>query len=291
MDDSVTAAWLTKAVLESAAAARDGRTRTLFTKLIEHLHAFVREVELTPQEWMSGIEFLTATGKKCDDFRQEFILLSDTTGISMLVDALASGRASGSTESTVLGPFFTLDAHDVAAGGTIAKEGSGYPLFVSGHVRDTLGRSIANAPIDVWETDGTGTYDVQYADRLEPDCRGRLRTDAQGAFRFRGVLPVSYSIPSDGPVGAMLSALGRHSMRPAHVHFKIEPDGYVPLTTAIYVRGDPYLEGDAVFSVKPSLISDYRRHEGAGEAAERGCSVPFYTLERDFVLAPVSVPA
>ena len=129
MDDSVTAAWLTKAVVDSAGAARDGRTRALFTKLIEHLHAFVREVELTPQEWMSAIEFLTATGKKCDDFRQEFILLSDTTGISMLVDALASGRASGSTESTVLGPFFTLDAHDVAAGGTIAKEGSGYPLW------------------------------------------------------------------------------------------------------------------------------------------------------------------
>jgi protocatechuate 3,4-dioxygenase beta subunit len=164
---------------------------------------------------------------------------------------------------------------------------------VSGFVQDPAGEPIANATIDVWETDGTGTYDVQYADRVEPDCRGRLHTDRNGAFHFRAIRPVSYSIPGDGPVGAMLAALGRHTMRPAHLHFKFEAHGYLPLTTAIYVDGDPYLSGDAVFGVKPSLIGDFVRHDDSEEASRRGCEVPFYTLERTFVLVPgrVAVPA
>ena len=291
LHENHTAAWLTQAVIDSASTAPDARLRTIFSSLIEHLHAFVREVELTPEEWMAGIEFLTATGQKFDGVRQEFILLSDTIGVSMLVDALASRVASGGTESTVLGPFFTTDAHDVAAGGSIAKAGAGQPLFVSGRVRDTSGQPVANAVIEVWEVDGTGTYDVQYADRVEPDCRGRLHTDANGAFDFRGIRPVSYSIPGDGPVGAMLAALGRHTMRPAHVHFKIESRGHVPLTTAIYAKGDQYLNGDAVFGVKPSLIGDFVRHDDAAEMRERGCDTPFFTLERDFVLVPVQVAA
>lgn len=291
LHEKPTAAWLTQAVIDSASTARDDRVRTIFTTLIEHLHAFVREVELTPQEWMAGIEFLTATGHKCDGVRQEFILLSDTIGVSMLVDALASRVASEGTESTVLGPFFTTDAHDIPAGGSIAKPGDGEPLFVSGHVRDTAGRPIANAVIEVWEVDGTGTYDVQYSDRVEPDCRGRLHTDANGAFSFRGIRPVSYSIPGDGPVGAMLAALGRHTMRPAHVHFKIDSPGHVPLTTAIYAKGDRYLNGDAVFGVKPSLVGDFVRHDDPGEMRERGCETPFFTLERDFVLVPLPVAA
>jgi len=289
--DAATASWLTRAVVESARAARDERTRTIFAALIEHLHAFVREVELTPQEWMAGIEFLTATGHTCDGVRQEFILLSDTLGVSMLVDALASRKATGGTESTVLGPFFTADALDVPAGGSIAKAGAGKPLFVSGQVRDTAGNAVANAPLEVWETDGAGNYDVQYPGRTEPDCRGRLHTAPDGTFGFRAVLPVSYSIPGDGPVGAMLAALGRHTMRPAHLHFKIEAEGYAPLTTAIYAKGDPYLDGDAVFGVKPSLVGDFVRHDDPAEARERGCSAPFYTLERDFVLVPAPVTA
>jgi protocatechuate 3,4-dioxygenase beta subunit len=285
------AASLTRQVIESAASARDERTRTIYTKLVEHLHAFVREVELTPQEWSTGIAFLTATGQKCDDFRQEFILLSDTLGISMLVDAIASAHASAGTESTVLGPFFTTDAPDVELGGSVAKPGSGIPLFVSGHVRDPQGAPIANAPIEVWETDGDGSYDVQYAERVEPNCRGRLRTDLAGAFRFRAVLPVSYSIPADGTVGTMLAALGRHSMRPAHLHFQIAPDGFVPLTTQIFVPGDRYLGGDAVFGVKPSLIGNYIRHDDPDRARELGCEASFYTLEHDFVLVPAQVSA
>jgi protocatechuate 3,4-dioxygenase beta subunit len=218
-------------------------------------------------------------------------LLSDTIGVSMLVDVLASRVASEGSESSVLGPFFTTDAHDVPDGGSIAKPGAGQPLFVSGHLRDTAHRPIANAVIDVWETDGSGTYDVQYANRVEPDCRGRVHTDANGAYRFRAVLPVSYSIPGDGPVGAMLAALGRHTMRPAHVHFKIEALGYIPLTTAIYARGDPYLDGDAVFGVKPSLVGDFVQHDDAREGRARGCETPFFTLERDFVLVPARVAA
>ncbi|MGP6158273.1 MAG: dioxygenase [Vulcanimicrobiaceae bacterium] len=279
-----TAAWLTQAVLDSAASARDERTRTIFRKLVGHLHAFVREVELTPQEWMAGIQFLTATGQQCDDVRQEFVLLSDTLGVSTLVDAIAAREASAGTESSVLGPFFTTDAHDIPAGESIAKAGSGETLFVSGQVRDTAGRPIVNASIEVWETDGTGNYDVQYVDRSQPNCRGRLHTDAEGAFRFRAVLPVSYSIPGDGRVGEMLAALGRHTMRPAHLHFKIEAPSFLPLTTALYVKGDPYLDGDAVFGVKPSLVSDFVRHDDPAGASERGCEPPFYTLEADFVL-------
>lgn len=287
LHETAIAETLTQAVVESAATARDERIRTIFTSLIEHLHAFVREVELTPDEWMTGIRFLTATGQKCDAVRQEFILLSDTIGVSMLVDALASRNAREGTESSVLGPFFTTDAQDVPAGGSIAKPGAGQLLFVSGQVRDTAGRPVAHAAIDVWETDGTGTYDVQYADRVEPDCRGRVYTDAGGEFHFRAVRPVSYSIPGDGPVGAMLAALGRHTMRPAHLHFKIEAAGYMPLTTAIYAAGDPYLSGDAVFGVKASLIGEFASHDDAAEARERGCEIPFFTLARDFVLVPL----
>jgi protocatechuate 3,4-dioxygenase beta subunit len=291
LHENRTAEWLTQAVVDSASGARDARLRTIFTSLVEHLHAFVREVELTPEEWIGGIEFLTATGQKCDGVRQEFILLSDTLGVSMLVDALANRVTGGGTESSVLGPFFTTDAHDVEAGESIAKPGAGDPLFVSGHVRDTQGRPIPNVAIEVWEVDGTGTYDVQYADRVDPDCRGRVHTDANGAFHFRAVRPVSYSIPGDGPVGAMLAALGRHTMRPAHVHFKLDASGFMPLTTAIYVNGDPYLNGDAVFGVKPSLVGDFVRHDEPAEMRERGCEAPFFTLERDFVLAPLPAAA
>jgi protocatechuate 3,4-dioxygenase beta subunit len=269
---------LTRDVIASGAGASSARLRQIFTSLIEHLHAFVRDVELTPDEWLAGIKFLTATGQKCDAVRQEFILLSDTLGVSMLVDALANREKSAGTESTVLGPFFTTDAPDVPAGATIATPGKGIPLEVTGSVSAPDGRPLADASIEVWEVDGDGFYDVQYADREEPNCRARLRTDASGRFAFRGNLPVSYSIPGDGPVGQMLAALGRHTMRPAHVHFMLAAPGFATLTTAIYVDGDPYIDGDAVFGVKPSLVGTYVRREGPDG--------PFATLHRDFVLVP-----
>jgi protocatechuate 3,4-dioxygenase beta subunit len=269
---------LTEDVVATGAGAASPRLREIYASLVRHLHAFVRDVELTPEEWFEGIRFLTATGQKCDAVRQEFILLSDTLGVSMLVDAIANRAASAGTESTVLGPFFTTDAPDVPAGASIATPGKGVPLQVTGSVRDPGGRPIAGAAIEVWEVDGDGYYDVQYADRAAPNCRGRVHTDAEGRFAFGGTVPVSYSIPGDGPVGAMLAALGRHTMRPAHVHFMLEAPGFGKLVTAIYAAGDRYIDGDAVFGVKPSLIGTFERHEGPDG--------PYATLHRDFVLVP-----
>jgi protocatechuate 3,4-dioxygenase beta subunit len=280
---------ITAAVVESAAATNDPRLREIFTSLIRHLHDFVREVELTPAEWESAIAFLTETGQKCSPTRQEFILLSDTTGVTMLVDALANRKTGSATESTVLGPFFTLDAPDVDPHGSIASEGKGIPLVVRGRIADDSGAPLGGALIETWETDGDGMYDTQYEGRERPDCRGRIRAGADGAYAFRAVLPVSYSIPTDGPVGALMARLGRHPMRPAHLHFQISAAGHVPVTTAIYVEGDEYLDSDAVFGVKSSLIEPFVRHDSPEEAAALGVSAPFYTLDRDFALEPAFV--
>lgn len=270
---------LTAAVIASAANAPSDRVRTLFAAAVKYLHAFVRDVGLTQDEWLAGVAFLTATGQMCDELRQEFILLSDTLGVTMMVDAIHEQSVDAATEHTVLGPFFTLDAPDVAVGESIASPGKGEPLRVFGVVRSTGGDPIAGAVLEVWETDGLGFYDTQYANRSGPDCRGRLRTGDGGVFRFQAVVPVSYPVPTDGPVGKMLLELGRHPFRPAHLHFRISADGYVPLTTAIYLDEDPYLQSDAVFGVKSSLIEPLVR-EGDG-----------YVLQRDFALAPLPVPA
>lgn len=268
---------LTEQVVASAAQCADPRLRRIFTSLVRHLHAFTRDVELTPEEWAIGIAFLTATGHKCDDLRQEFMMLSDTLGLTSLVDTLAHGHGGEGTESSVLGPFYTEDAPEVEFGGSIASEGKGEPLQVAGFIRDPRGAPIAGAIIDVWETDGNALYDNQYEQRDHPECRGRLRSSAAGEFRFRAVLPVGYSIPTDGPVGQMLLALGRHTFRPAHLHFRIAAEGFEPLVTALYVAGAPHLDSDAVFGVKPSLIAQFRKPDGS------------YALERDFVLVPVRV--
>jgi protocatechuate 3,4-dioxygenase beta subunit len=276
---NVTADNVTDAVIGATSAEADPRTREVVASLVRHLHAFVRDVELQPHEWMAGIEFLTATGQKCDSLRQEFILLSDVLGVSMLVDALANRKTRGATESTVLGPFFTEDAPDVAAHASIASPGKGERLAVSGRVSDISGKPLAGAVLEVWESDGDGVYDTQYAVREHPDCRGRIRTSADGTFAFEAVVPVSYSIPTDGPVGVLLRGLGRQSFRPAHVHFKVSAEGYVPVTTAIYVDGDAYLDSDAVFGVKASLVEPFETVDGVR------------TLRRDFVLEPAVVPA
>jgi len=282
---------VTAAVVASAAATSDPRLREIFASFIWHMHDFVRDVDLTPAEWATGIGFLTQTGQKCDATRQEFILLSDVCGVTMLVDALANRRAGRATESTVLGPFYTSDAPDVALHASIASDGKGVPLFVSGRVTDTAGTALGGAVIEAWETDGDGMYDTQYERRETPDCRGRIRAAADGSYAFRAVLPVEYSIPTDGPVGAMMTRLGRHTMRPAHLHFQISAADHVPVTTAIYVAGDPYLDSDAVFGVKSSLVEPFVRNDSAVEAAARGVSPPFYTLQRDFVLEPALIPA
>jgi protocatechuate 3,4-dioxygenase beta subunit len=269
---------VTTQTLRSLEQCDDPRLLEIVSALVRHLHAFVREVRLTPDEWMTGIDFLTRTGQKCDAIRQEFILLSDVLGVSMTVDDVAHAEVPpNATESSALGPFYTDDAPEIAQGETIARSGKGESVLVRGRVLDVRGEPIGGALVETWETDGEGLYDTQYVNRTEPDYRGQLRTNADGTFSFVAVKPVSYSIPTDGPAGEMLRATRRGTMRPAHLHLKIGAAGYRPVATSIYTAGDPYLFRDAVFGVKTSLVEEYRP---AGEGAPT-----HWMLDRDFVLA------
>ena len=269
---------VTAQTLRSLEHCEDPRLREIVSALVRHLHAFVREVRLTPDEWMTGIDFLTRTGQKCDAIRQEFILLSDVLGVSMTVDDVAHAEVpSNATESSALGPFYTDDAPEIAQGETIARSGKGESVLVRGRVLDVRGEPIGGALVETWETDGEGLYDTQYANRGEPDYRGQLRTNADGTFSFVAVKPVSYSIPTDGPAGEMLRATRRGTMRPAHLHLKLGAPGYRPVATSIYTAGDPYLFHDAVFGAKTSLVEEYR--PASEVAATR------WILDRDFVLA------
>ncbi|KAJ7498093.1 intradiol ring-cleavage dioxygenase [Mycena galericulata] len=265
----------------------DERTKFIFKNLVDHLHNFVRETSITTEEWMTAIEFLTATGQKCTDLRQEFILLSDALGVSALVDSMNNAKPQGATEGTVLGPFFTTDALEFENGESIASEGKGDYMWVEGKVLDTKGNPIPNCLIDTWETDGHGLYDNQYSQRGGPDCRGRLHTAEDGSFFFRAVVPVSYPIPGDGPVGQLFNALGRHTYRPAHLHMMLEAPGFEKLITALYFKGDPYLTSDAVFGVKTSLIVDTTIETNIEVTRARGFkeSTSHKVLKYDFVLA------
>jgi len=285
--DHAVAPSLTDAAIARIEPGTDPRLATIMSSLIRHLHAFVREVELTEAEWMAGIEFLTATGQMCDDKRQEFILLSDTLGVSMLVDAINHAKPRGATETTVLGPFFVPGAPALANGADIAQGEPGEPAFVAGTVRDTAGKPIAGATIDVWQTDGEGFYDVQRPERGEMRVRGTFTSDAQGRFAFRTVKPVSYPIPTDGPVGKMLMRLGRHPYRPAHIHFILSAPGHEKVVTHLFAAGDPYLQSDAVFGVKPSLVVQLVEHPPGTAPDGSTVARPFHTLDHDFVLTPI----
>jgi protocatechuate 3,4-dioxygenase beta subunit len=248
-------AQLTDAVLHSFAGAPDPRTRRVLHQLITHLHAFVRDAELTPDEWRAAIDFLTRTGHMSGDTRQEFILLSDVLGVSMLVDAIHH-HAAGATDTTVLGPFY-VGEHRVTPHGTdLAAGAPGERVLVEGKVTGDTGRPIAGAAVDVWHADADGFYDSQKPGyRLDtPGLRARFVTGADGAFHFRTIVPRSYPVPTDGPVGELLAAAGRHAMRPAHIHFLIGAPGHDTLVTHLFVAGDEYLASDAVYGVKPSLI-------------------------------------
>ena len=264
---------LTAEVLRRIEDTSNPRLKEVMTSLIKHLHAFVREVRPSPDEWMTGIKFLTDTGHWSDDKRQEFILMSDTLGVSMLVDFLNYEAKAGMTESTVQGPFHRVNAPEFPLGASVATDPpDGEPCVVRGTIKTADGRPIAGAALDIWET-GEHGYDTQKGDAM--DLRGIFRTDAEGKFWFRCVKPVSYSVPCDGPVGAMLTATGRHPMRPAHLHFMITAPGYDCLVTHIFVKGDKYLDSDAVFGVKESLIVDFKKN-AAGE----------WEASYDFVLKP-----
>jgi len=237
---------------------------------------------------MTAIDFLTRTGQTCTPIRQEFILLSDVLGVSALVDGLNNPTVSGGTASSVLGPFFTEDAPDVSTGDSIASEGKGEYMYVEGRVLDTQGKPVPNASIETWETDSEGFYDTQYSNRTRPDCRGRLRSDDQGRYGYRAVVPVAYAIPGDGPVGELLLHLNRHNMRPNHLHVSIEAPGYRKLVTALYARGDKWISSDAVFGVKNSLVVDLKDIDNEEEARRRGFphGNTFKLLQHDFVLVP-----
>ena len=284
---------ITAETLARFAETPDPRLRQIMLSLIGHLHAFVKEVQLTEAEWFRAIEILTQAGKMCSDKRQEFILFSDTLGVSMVVDLLDHRKPEGATESTVFGPFHRLGAPEMPAGGNIAdRDTEGVPTLVSGRVLDLDGKPIAGAVLDVWQTQTSGLYDSQDASLDGMHMRGKFKSDAEGRYLIRTVRPVNYPIPSDGPVGAMLKATGRHPWRPAHIHFVVSADGFEPVTTHIFDRADPYLASDAVFAVKESLICDFVRHETPdAEAARLGIAGPYLEAAFDFRLTPAAAGA
>jgi len=281
-------AEITESVLRSLDQTPDPRLKTIMTSLVRHLHDFIREVELTEGEWMQAIQFLTRVGQMCDDRRQEFILLSDTLGVSMLVDAINHRADDGATESTVLGPFYREGARELPAGASISLDGQGEPAIVSGRVLSADGTPIEGAVLDVWEGNENGLYEQQDPGQPDMNLRGRFRADTEGRYKIVAIKPVSYPVPDDGPVGEMLRSLGRHPYRPAHIHFIVSADGHLPLTTHLFAKGDQYLDSDAVFGTKDSLIVDFIRNDSTEDAAEHGVGAPFYTVEYDFVLKPAA---
>ncbi|TDD16847.1 hydroxyquinol 1,2-dioxygenase [Kribbella turkmenica] len=276
---------LTEAVVASFGNSTDPRTRTLLTSLVRHLHAFAREVELTEDEYFAAIDFLTRTGQISTGTRQEFVLLADVLGLSMLTVGLENRKPPGATQSTVFGPFFVEGSPEVGIGGDIANGAPGRPCLVSGRVLNTKGEPVAGALVETWQADEEGFYDVQK--NLDgPQNRGHLHTDADGNYAFWAVKPVAYPIPDDGPVGELLRAGGRGPMRPAHIHFMVTAPGYSRLITHVFAAGDEHLEDDAVFGVKDSLVAEFTEHP-AGTAAPDGTTPgrPYYTVHYDLVLA------
>ena len=248
---------VTEAVLQQMADTPDPRLREIMAAAVKHLHAFAREVSLKPEEWLYGIKFMTEVGQACTPFRQEFILLSDTLGLSRMVNILHDGRAETvGTETSLLGPFYRNDSPRLALGDSIARDGKGEEIGLFGTVRDEAGAPVPNAIVEVWQTDPEGAYDLQALDPSTMDWRAQFRTDDQGRYWFRATLPLGYTIPLDGPVGTMIQAQRRHGCRPAHTHFLIGAPGYRELVTAVYYGYDQYIDTDTVFGVSQSLIVD-----------------------------------
>jgi protocatechuate 3,4-dioxygenase beta subunit len=266
----------TDAVVASFAGTPDPRLRQVLTALATHLHAFVRDVEPTQGEWEAAIDFLTRTGQKSDDKRQEFILLSDVLGVSMLVDAINNRKPAGATESTVLGPFHVVESPVRELGEDIASTSDSPRCLVRGRVLDLDGKPVAGALVDVWQADDEGFYDVQKPEVPGRDLRGLFTSDADGWYRFVTIVPKYYPIPADGPVGELLRRSERHPYRPAHIHFIAGAAGYSPVTTHLFVAGSPYLDDDTVFGVKQSLIRTVQPVDG---------SIP-QLIEFDITLGP-----
>ncbi|QNG35926.1 intradiol ring-cleavage dioxygenase [Geodermatophilaceae bacterium NBWT11] len=272
-------------VAASFAGTTDPRLQTVLTSLVRHLHDFVKDVELTEDEWGAAVGFLTETGQACTPTRQEFILLSDVLGLSMLVETVNHRTGGTATESTVLGPFHMVDSPVRELGDDIALDGKGVPCLVSGQVTGPDGDPLAGATVDVWQTNEDGFYDVQQPD-VQPagNLRGLFTTDVEGRFWFRSVVPRYYPIPDDGPVGRLLAATGRHPYRPAHLHFIAAAAGHRTVTTHVFVADSPYLDSDAVFGVKESLVREVPEVDDAARADQVGLANPFRTLTFDLSL-------
>jgi len=270
---------------------RTGEERLLHIMdvVIRHLHAAVKEIEPTQEEWFQAIQFLTKTGQMSDEWRQEFILLSDVLGVSMLVDAINNRKPGGATETTVLGPFHVENAPVLENGADTCMDGKGEPLVVHGKVRSVEGAPIEGARLDVWQCNDDGFYDVQQKG-IQPDfnLRGIFHSQKDGGYWLRAVKPRPYPIPDDGPVGMLLKKLGRHPNRPAHLHYIVGADGYEEITTHIFVPDDIYIDSDAVFGVKESLLADFIKVDDPVRAEKFNVANPFWEVEFDFVLAPKS---
>ncbi len=276
---------LTDEVVTRLKKTKDKRLREIMTSAVKHLHAFAREVNLTEEEWFEGIKFMTAVGQKCDGKRQEFILLSDVLGLSMMVVALNHKTAPGATEATVLGPFFAHGAKEFGYGGDLRQGATmkGEDVWVTGRVVSVDGKPVANAALDIWQAKADGIYDLQTEGEFE--LRGRVKANAKGEYAFASYKPKFYSIPMDGPVGDLIRDTHNNHMRPAHMHAIVSAPGYQQVITHVFVEGDPYLDGDAVFAVKNSLVAKYKKVNDAAQAKKLGLSNPFLKLEFDFRLS------
>lgn len=283
---------LTADVVAAFASTPDARLRELMTALVKHVHAFAREVDLKPEEWLAGLRFLTRTGQISTETRPEFILLSDVLGLSMMVVSLAQARASGSegaaeaTEATVEGPFYWLDAPETAWGGDIAVGVPGEPTWYTGRVTDTEGRPIAGALLDVWSGDGDGKYDMQLSPEPTMRARGRVRADRDGRYAFWSIRPAYYPIPDDGPVGEMMRTCARGINRPGHIHMMVSAPGHVPLTTHVFVANSPYIDEDAVFGKRDSLVTEFAEHAPGTAPDGRRLDRRWHSASYDFRLAP-----
>ncbi|WP_171181269.1 dioxygenase [Ruegeria sp. HKCCD8929] len=274
-------------VIDRMKDAPNERLKEVMTSVILHLHAVIKETEPTMAEWEQAIGFLTATGQICDDKRQEWILLSDVLGISMLVDEINNRRATGATENTVLGPFHVQGVPHREMGDSISDDGKGEPMFVHGRVLDTNGDPVDGAMIDAWQASHDGFYDNQQPDvQPEHNLRGIFTTGPDGKYWYKAIKPAYYGIPNDGPVGQMLTGLGRSDVRPAHLHYIIGKEGYDLVTTHIFDGDDANLSTDPVFGVRASLINKFNHVDDPQRAKDLGMPNPFWEVETDFILNP-----
>jgi hydroxyquinol 1,2-dioxygenase len=274
---------LTDIVLKRWQDIPDPRLKEIMQSLIKHMHAFVRDIEPTNQEWFTAIDWITRTGKMSDNKRQEVILFSDVMGISMLVDAINNRLNTGATPTTVEGPFHVADAPEMANGANMAKDAPGIPTFVTGTVRDLDGKPVTNAVLDLWQTDGEGLYESQKGTQ-EPWMRGVFRSQADGSYSLRTVAPIAYTIPMDGTVGALMQKTKISHMRPAHIHFAVQAPGYHSVVTHLFQKGDAYIESDVVYGVKEPLIVEFTKKSGGKAPNGEMMNEPFYVVNYDFVL-------